>query len=322
MLLFGSCDWQQALQKPSTAPLRIWRYDRVLDEFVSLNSYSALQRMNTEFPIATKLLIEDVLAIGKVNEPRIEQRLRHYCLDSTVQVLFQDVHRTFSDVSDIQKELYQVFQALKDADPSFRIPRLYTQISALNQSIVIGDSIVGISLDKYLGADYSLYKSYYYPYQLRSMTRERIVPDVLIFYLMSEYPLREESSHAVLDHIIQCGKMNWIVARLRGNISMEEQIGFDQRHTDWCTNNATKIWEWVHKEKVLESTEITMWKMLMQPREYTEGLGDTSPDQIGLWLGIHVVDEFMKRNPNLSIGELMQMTDYRKIWLESGCAQN
>ena len=93
-MFFSSCRWNadawwadDATEKNS----HIFRYDRLVDEFVSLNSFSALQQMNTEYPVPTRLLIENVLGIGSVEDAHIEQRLRDYFLDSTMQLLLQDV---------------------------------------------------------------------------------------------------------------------------------------------------------------------------------------------------------------------------------------
>ena len=52
--------------------VHIDRFDRLLDEYVSLGSYSALQRMNTNYPQQTKHLIEDVLQLGHIEESDIE----------------------------------------------------------------------------------------------------------------------------------------------------------------------------------------------------------------------------------------------------------
>ena len=159
------------------------RYDRVLDEYVSLNSYTALGRMNTQYPMETKLLIEDVLKLGPVNDPNAEQRLRHYYLDSTVQVLLDEVHRQYGDMSDIEADFSRAFEELKQKDPDFRVPHVYTQVSCLNQSIVVGDTLIGISLDKYLGADFPLYADFYTPEQRAQMNREFIVRDAINAYM-------------------------------------------------------------------------------------------------------------------------------------------
>lgn len=163
----------------------IERYDRVLDEYVSLNSYTALNRMNTQYPQETKLLIEDVLKLGMVNEPDIEKRLRHFYLDSTVQVLLDEVHRQYSDMSDIEKDFSTVFEELRKKNPDFRTPHIYTQVSCLNQSIVVSDTLIGISLDKYLGKDFPLYADFYKPEQRAQMNRDAIVRDAMNAYLQN-----------------------------------------------------------------------------------------------------------------------------------------
>ena len=93
--------------------------------------------MNTEFPTPTRLLIEDVLGIGRVEDAHIEQHLRDYFLDSTMQVLLQDVHSEYSDLSEEEEELSAVFNQIKASDPDFKVPFIYAQISGLNQSIVV-----------------------------------------------------------------------------------------------------------------------------------------------------------------------------------------
>jgi hypothetical protein len=173
-------DWKKG--EPDENAVVLDRYDRVLDEYVSLGSYTALHRMNTQYPMQTKLLIEDVLKLGVVNEPDVEQRLRHYYLDSTVQVLLDEVHRQYSDMSDIEADLNRAFEELKKQDPNFKMPHIYTQVSCLNQSIVVSDTLIGISLDKYLGEDFPLYAEYYTAEQRAQMTRDAIVRDAVNAY--------------------------------------------------------------------------------------------------------------------------------------------
>ena len=66
-MFFSSCRWSSVpwwTDSQSDKGEKIFRYDRLVDEFVSLNSFTSLQCMNTEYPAATRLLIEEVLAIG------------------------------------------------------------------------------------------------------------------------------------------------------------------------------------------------------------------------------------------------------------------
>lgn len=293
----------------------------MVDEFVSLNSYPALQRMNTEYPQETKLLIEDVLAVGQVDEPRVEQKIRAFYLDSTVQVLMQEVHRQYYDMQDISDRLSRVFGALKKMDPDFHIPRVYTQVSALNQSIVVADDLLGISLDKYLGADYPLYKDFYYPYQRRSMSRERLVPDALTFYLLSEYSPAPNRPYTVLERVLRNAKMHWIVADILGDVTLDEEIGFTGERAAWCRQHEAEIWHWIREHHVLCGTENSVAQMLLKPRENTPVFGAGSPDQLGLWVGIRIIDGFMKRHKDVTRATLLHTNDYQMLWAESGYAR-
>lgn len=222
VVLLAGCKWagkvSDAWQKKEQV-VKIDRYDRVLDEYVSLNSYSAQQKMNLQYPRETKLLIEDVLAIGRVDEPDVEKRLRRLYLDSTMQVLLDEVHRQYVDMSDIEQQLGHAFLRLEEEDPDFRRPHVYTQISCMNQSIVVGDTLVGISLDKYLGADFPLYLDVFSASQRETMTREHIVPDALTFYLLYCYVeprTGPPSANDVSDMIAPISRVHWAVAHILG----------------------------------------------------------------------------------------------------------
>ena len=64
LVALSSCHWNGGKSSDSAElNIKVARYDRLLFEYVTMNNLSALQKMNTDFPQATKLLIEDVLAI-------------------------------------------------------------------------------------------------------------------------------------------------------------------------------------------------------------------------------------------------------------------
>lgn len=137
--------------------------------------------MNTDYPQVTKLLIEDVLAIGEVDDMKINDRMLEYYSDSTLLTLMHDAEEKFKDLGWVEEKLTKGFKRLKKEVPALFVPHFYAQIAALNQSVVVGDSILGFSIDKYMGADYPLYKRFYYDYQCRSMEPDRIVPDCFTF---------------------------------------------------------------------------------------------------------------------------------------------
>ncbi len=163
--------------------IKIERFDRLEYRYLTVGDYSALQQMSTEFPFETRTLIEKVLKIGQITDPDINSKFLKFYQDTTLQTIISSVQSKYSNINDIQKELSIAFARLEQQIPNLQIPKVYTQISALDQSIVAGDGKIGISLDKYLGEDYPIYNKYYIKQQRKQMTRDNIIPDCLMFYL-------------------------------------------------------------------------------------------------------------------------------------------
>lgn len=190
MLFCLGCDWR--LSNSDDNPdwlLSVSRYDRVQTLYLTTGDLSALQQMNTEYPQQTRTLIEDVLHLGRVNEPQINDQFLHFYQDTTLQVLIADVQRQYADMSDVNSQLSDAFERLLRLLPDICLPDVYTQIGSLDQSIIVSGDMLGISLDKYLGADYPLYLRYgYSAEQRKTMQRSYIVPDCIGFYLLSLFP--------------------------------------------------------------------------------------------------------------------------------------
>lgn len=173
--------------------------------------------MNMDYPIETRTLIEDVLRIGEVNDPQINHKFLAFFRDSTLQTIVSDAESQYANMDDINIQLNNAFDKLKKHIPDMPIPFVYAQISALDQSIVIGNQTIGISLDKYLGKDYPLYKKYYLPTQRESMSREYIVPECLSFYLISLYPMHNFEYKSQLERDLHIGKIMWVCNMVLGN---------------------------------------------------------------------------------------------------------
>ena len=181
--------------------------------YLTTGDYSALLQMNKTYPMQTRTLIEDVLRIGKVNDPDINAKFLEFFSDSTLQLMISDVQSQYEDIEDVCSDLSSAFSRLKKEIPSLELPQIYTQIGSFDQSIVVGNKTLGISLDKYLGTDYPFYVEHYTEQQRQMMTRSMIIPDCMGFYLLSLYPMpSQELTREERD--IHMGKIQWVVNKV------------------------------------------------------------------------------------------------------------
>lgn len=196
--------------------VEVQRYDRLQSRYLTTGDFSALQQMNIEYSMETRTLIEDVLRIGEVNDPQINSKFLKYYQDTILQAIISDAELQYASMSDLNRQFSDAFKRLRKVCPDMKVPVVYAQIGALDQSVIIGNNSIGISLDKYLGKDYPLYERYYTEEQRRLMTRDNIVPDCISFYILSMYPLRNHASRTQYERDVHMGKIMWAVNNILG----------------------------------------------------------------------------------------------------------
>lgn len=315
IIVLSACHSDEQQGDFSFTGIKIARYDRLQYEATVQNSFFSLQRMNTEFAQETRLLIEDVLDLGAVNTPDINERLCAYFSDSILVHLMEDVEEKFKDMSPFEKRLTRGFKNLKREMPDLQIPKVYTQISALNQSIVVSDSVLGISLDKYMGTEYPLYKRYYYANQRRSMSPDDIVPDCFTFYLLGQYPFPWMEGHRSLtDLLLYRGKIAWVVETiLEGEVDGEIALGYSPEEIEWCEEYEDELWKGMEQNHYMDATDPMVIRSFISSNTGLSFKGQKIPPFLGIWLGMKKVEKYMKNHPEIGMKNLLENTDSASI---------
>lgn len=214
----AACDlglWTER-ENADGSTVSVERYDRLESRYLTTGDFSALQTMSTTYPMETRTLIENVLELGTVDEADINSRLLKYYQDTTLQAIIAEAATQYAVMDDINEQFRHALRRLEHDLPGLPTPEIYAQIGALNQSVIIGDGTIGICLDKYLGADFAIYRRFYPPSQRATMSREHIVPDCLAFYILSLYPLHGFEIAAQRERDRHIGHIQWLVNRAVG----------------------------------------------------------------------------------------------------------
>lgn len=299
--------------------LEIARFDCAVEEYLSTGSVVSWQKLNADYPRETKALVENVLHIGKIDSEGIEDTLRIFYADTTLLKLRHDVSTKFSDMSDCEKSLQIAFKQLSKECDDFVTPRVYTQNSAFNQSIVVGDSLLGISLDKYLGANYRPYKKYFSENQRATLESSRIVQDCLSFYLAQLYIIpnvRGRVRPSLLDWMMHQGKIAWVVAQLTDS-KLIDIAGCQSETKAWYASHEPAVWAALNHEELLGSRDSLLVSSVIMSGDAHPYFHDAHSRGVGLWIGMRIVDSYMKNHPEVDINTLLHTTDYPTMLKEA-----
>lgn len=198
---------------------------------------------------------------------------------------------------------------VKDDTISQRLQKFYSDI--------LVDSLLGISLDKYMGEDYPLYKRFYYDYQCRSMRPERIVPDCFAFYLLSRYGMNYHEGTCLIDLMMHTGKINYVVQNLLGYSDIGEAMGYSKEESDWCKDNEKEIWNYICTNDHLHARDPMVIRYYMKPAPAVDMLGAQAPALIGTWMGARIIASYMKKHKDMKLKDLLEFTDYHEMLSES-----
>jgi len=212
-------------------------------------------------------------------------------------------------------EIKNAFKHYKYYFPENNIPEIYTFFASFGYSIVTLDSVMGIGLDKYLGKhNFHLYdKVGFSMYQKRRMTKEMIPIDIMDAIAKSDFPINNETSDKLLDNIIYEGKIQYYLNCMLPNTADTLKWKYTVKQLAWANKHEVKVWNYIAERKILFTTDKNEIRKLIGDGPYTSIFTDISAPRAGTFIGFKIVESFMDKNPKVTLEELMQENDARKI---------
>lgn len=261
-------------------------------------------------------LFSYVINTGDINESSFGDFLLRFCTDKQNNEVYSLVSKKFPEVKSIENGLDNAFRHYIHYFPERKAPGVFTCISGFNNSIITGDSVLGISLDRYLGADCVYYpRLEIYKYIASRMTPENIVPDCMYGWGSSEWVLdsMNYSTDNVLTEIIHFGKLKYFEKCMLPDLSDELLFGFTEDQLKFCGNNESQMWEYLVEHDLLFSTDQFSIRKITGEAPFTSFFTNESPGRAGIWIGFRIVESYMMKNPDVTLKDLMKSTDIQGI---------
>jgi hypothetical protein len=235
--------------------------------------------------------------------------------DSIVQKAYTDVNKQYPDLKQLTDKLTAAFKYWRYYFPDKYIPKVYTYISGYNQSFILTDSVLAIGLDKYLGADYDFYNNLqFHKYLSRNMYPEKIIADYIVTMAGSEWSFNNRKNNDLISKMLFEGKILYAAKMILPDEPDFRIFGFTADQLRWCKNNEKTMWITLIENKLLFTTDYFMIRKLTEVAPYTTEFTAESPGKACNWIGYKIIAKYMKDNPQISLQNLMDNDDYRKIF--------
>lgn len=257
-----------------------------------------------------------VINTGDINETSFGDLLLRFCSDKQNNDVFTLTLKQYPDVKSIEEGLQKGFSHYLYYFPKRSVPSVFTCITGFNNSIITGDSLLGIGLDRYLGADCEYYpRLNIYKYIAAKMTPENIVPDCMYGWAASEWDFSSLKYPAdnVLSEIIHDGKLKYFEKCMLPESSDEIIFGFTPGQMKFCRNNESQMWLYLVENNLLFNSDQFIIRKLTGEAPFTGYFTKESPGRAAVWLGFRIVEAYMMRNPGTKIEEMINNTDVQEI---------
>jgi hypothetical protein len=256
-----------------------------------------------------------------INTEEGQEQLFEYVTDPQARELYLDTREVWPVVTALENELTQAFRYYKFHFPEQDLPQVFTYVSGLdfNFPVKYHENVLVIGLDLYLGHNYHLYPKVGVPaYQTFTMQPPFAVIDVM--KIIGEKHLQQSVSvpESFLDFMIYEGKLRYFLDCMLPAYHDTLKIAYTSDQLNWLQKNEGRVWAYFLENEMLYSSERQTIIKFIGDAPFTAPFSRNAPPRTASFIGWQIVREFMKKNPDFSLKDLLNEKDSQKILSRSG----
>ncbi len=298
--------------------LAVERFD---EDFFSMDTTvieKGVSNLQVKYQVLTPIFLQHIVGVDNMEGIKTFYRLYKPVFDSS-----QKLYKNFDA---IKKDIEQAFRYVKYYFPDYKIPAKLTPVlgpmNSLNDMAkmangeltpnFIGPGFIGISLQFYLGKNFSLYNNEYFInnvvplFRSRRFSSEYIAADVMKLVADDIFP-DKSSTKPLIEQMIEKGKQWWLMDKFLPETPDHVKTGFSREQIDWCKENEGLIWTYIVKNENLYAVDPATTKIYIGEAPFTQGFSqEQSPGNIGPWIGWQIVKKYADKNSGMKPEAIMK----------------
>lgn len=317
VLLFAACGKGDRTPRPDVSgikvDLKILRFEQDVFSLDTAQLQAEMQRLLGKYPVMLPLFCNEIIHDRSNPSETPREALGGFLSAPQVRRLNDTVQQVYADLRWLEKDLSLMFRYYKHYFPQKPVPQVVTMVSEFGtDAFTAGDSLCGIGLDMFLGEDYPGYDHEIFPYFMRRQFQKDYIA-VRLAKALAQNCTAVQPGRRLLDLMLHNGKQLYIADCLLPDVADSLKMGYTRAQMEGCYANEAEVWARLLGEKLLYSTDFDKIRKLIAPSPNAPAIFQEAPGEIGNWVGWQIVRAYMKRYPNTTMEQLLQLTDAQKF---------
>lgn len=239
--------------------------------------------------------------------------------------LIDTMEIVFDDFANINDQFKDAFKFVKYYFPEIDVPDVYTFVSGFAHqqflfSIDSNQHGIGIGLDMFLGSEFN-YGSIapenpaFSDYLARTFNKDHIVRKS-IHSLLDDY-IPNPKQLRMIDQMIYNGKNLYLLNKMLPLVSDTIIMEYSKKQWDWAKENEIEMWAFFLKENLFYETNTQKINKYINPSPHSPGMPPSAPGRTANFIGWKIVDAYMRRFPETSVQELVEMENAQELLQKS-----
>lgn len=233
--------------------------------------------------------------------------------DDVYSQVYKDVQQQYGNFKSYENDILQSFKLIKYYFPSYSLPKkVITFIGPIDGvgTALTSSHDIAIGLQSFLGANYPLYQTAYVQEIYPSYITKRFEPNYLTLNVVKNvvedmFPYTS-NGRPLIEQMVEKGKRLYVLNALLPNTADSVKIGYTSNQLSECNNNEAYIFSYFVQNNLLFQTEPSIIMPYITDGPKTQELSQTAPGNIGSFVGLKIVQQWMKKNKDKTLDQLMK----------------
>jgi hypothetical protein len=302
--------------------LKTARFEEDFFHLDTNNIRASLADLKRKQPLFADDFTENVLGAGRVADTNQVLPGAALAFYRSYLPVYDTLKQAYKDFAPIEHDLVDALRHVRYYFPNYRLPdQLVTFIGPFDApGVAITQHAIAVGLQLFAGKNFSFYNSQqgqelYPAYISRRFDKAFIVPDCM--KAISEDLYADKSGgKSLVEQMVEKGRYWYMLDRFLPATDDSLKTGYTATQLKWTQANEGLLWNFFLENNLLYNTDPSQVQLYIGDAPNTQGFGDNSPGNIGQWVGWQIVKAYMKKNPSVTLPQLMTM-DSKQIFQES-----